>query len=95
MASYRYRVMVTVVDETHEIAAPPDGWTHGSATHFARVARWTVGGVQGAEMPAGAEIVIERRTVRHDQYGNPTLHHAWMPHRRYVVGEDGIVRREA
>jgi hypothetical protein len=92
MASYSYLVTVNgeMVQRTADGAPIP--WNHASATAYAHHAN--AGGI----LAAGTEIKIERRircTLSHDHSAhrcNATVRH-WLAHRRYIVGEDGIVRR--
>jgi len=84
MASYEYRV-TDVTESGYEILVAPsalhnvpcDRWTSATASEYARLRRH----------PVGTHIVVERR--RPTKRGNGP----WMPHRTYLVYEDGIVRR--
>jgi len=85
MTRYEYRVVdigpsgVEVLVQPSALHnVPCERWTYATATEYARV--------KGARLPAGRELVVSRRRARKSP-GD------WMPFRRYLVGDDGIVRR--
>ena len=89
MASYEYMV-VTVGSTGTEVIVQPSalrnipmdqGWTHATATEYART--------RGPILREGVRIIVRRRVLRPRGTGE------WMLHRQYIVGADGIVRRES
>src|SRR5262245_21298 len=84
MARREYRV--SRADGLHDLGGPDrflvpppkEGWTAASAAAWARIR------VRRLGLPAGTRLYVDRR-------GGPRS--PWTPFRRYVVSEDGIVRR--
>jgi hypothetical protein len=89
MASWTYAVSTKSPNEIEkhgperaaEVEVPGD-WTSRNATHWARV--------EGCKLPEGTVIVVWRWR---DAPGRLPRQGHGEQHRRYLVGDDGIVRR--
>ena len=84
MASYDYRVIVTVpghvVDVDLPATNPETHWTSATALAGARACR-----------SPGTRIRIERRAV--GTVGRSGCKHPWLVHRTFVVDANGVSRR--